>query len=80
MNQYLPDWQPSKSPFLKADDDRWPTLYWAREVPLSGEPADVRDRIAAYSALLKTASMPKPFIERKKPPCIVGQSEYLWQH
>jgi len=48
--------------FLEAGDDRWPTLQWAREVPLSGEPADVHDRIAAYSAWLKTAWLPKLFI------------------
>jgi haloalkane dehalogenase len=41
-----------RRPFLKAGDDRWPTLQWPREVPLSGEPADVHDRIAAYSAWL----------------------------
>ena len=38
-----------RRPFLEAGDDRWPTLQWAREVPLLGEPADVHDRIAAYS-------------------------------
>ena len=52
-----------RRPFLKAGDDRWPTLQWAREVPLSGEPADVHDRIAAYSTWLKTASLPKRFID-----------------
>ena len=56
-----------RRPFLKAGDDRWPTLQWAREVPLSGEPADVHDRIAAYSAWLKTASLPKLFIDAE--PC-----------
>jgi haloalkane dehalogenase len=44
-----------RRPFLKTGDDRWPTLQSPREVPLSGEPADVHDRIAAYSAWLKTA-------------------------
>jgi haloalkane dehalogenase len=51
-----------RRPFL-AGDDRWPTLQWAREVPLSGEPADVHDRIAAYSAWLRTAPLPKLFID-----------------
>ena len=41
-----------RRPFLEAGDDRWPTLQWPREVPLSVEPADVHDRIAAYSAWL----------------------------
>lgn len=52
-----------RRPFLKAGDDRMPTLQWAREVPLSGEPADVNDRIAAYSAWLRTEPLPKLFID-----------------
>jgi haloalkane dehalogenase len=52
-----------RRPFLQAGDDRWPTLQWAREVPLAGEPADVHDRIAAYSAWLTTAPQPKLFID-----------------
>src|SRR5260370_39464968 len=44
-----------RRPFLKPGDGRWPTLQWPREVPLSGEPDDVHDRIAAYSAWLRTA-------------------------
>jgi haloalkane dehalogenase len=38
-----------RRPFVKAGADRWPILQWPREVPLSGEPADVHDRIGAYS-------------------------------
>ena len=52
-----------RRPFLKAGDDRWPTLQWAREVPMSGKPADVHDRIADYSVWLRTASLPKLFID-----------------
>jgi haloalkane dehalogenase len=56
MNEY-------RRPFLKPGDGRWPTLQWAREVPLSGHPADVHDRISAYSKWLQTASLPKLFID-----------------
>ena len=52
-----------RRPFLEPGDDRWPTLQWPREVPLSGEPADVHDRIAAYSAWLLTAPLPKLFVD-----------------
>jgi haloalkane dehalogenase len=52
-----------RRPFRKARDDRWPTLQWPREMRLSGVPADVHDRIAAYSAWLKIASLPKLFID-----------------
>src|ERR1700730_6801321 len=35
-----------RRPFLEPGDGRWPTLQWPREVPLSGDPADVHQRIA----------------------------------
>ena len=66
-----------RRPFLQAGDDRWPTLQWAREVPLSGEPADVHDRIAAYSAWLKTAPLPKLFIDAEPGVFITGRIRIL---
>jgi haloalkane dehalogenase len=66
-----------RRPFLKVGDDRWPTLQWPREVPLAGEPADVHDRIAAYSAWLKTASLPKLFIDAEPGVFITGQIRRL---
>jgi haloalkane dehalogenase len=66
-----------RRPFLKAGDDRWPTLQWPREVPLSGDPADVHDRIAAYSAWLKTASLPKLFIDAEPGVFITGRIKKL---
>ena len=66
-----------RRPFLKAGDDRRPTLQWAREMPLSGEPADVHDRIAAYSAWLKTASLPKLFIDAEPGVFIMGRIRRL---
>ena len=52
-----------RRPFLKPGDGRWPTLQWPREVPRSGDPADVHARIFAYSTWLNTASLPKLFID-----------------
>jgi haloalkane dehalogenase len=66
-----------RRPFLQAGDDRLPTLQWAREVPLSGEPADVHDRIAAYSAWLTTAPLPKLFIDTEPGVFITGRIEKL---
>ena len=65
-----------RRPFLEAGDSRWPTLQWPREVPLSGEPADV-DRIAAYSAWLKTAPLPKLFIDAEPGVFIAGRIRRL---
>jgi haloalkane dehalogenase len=74
-----------RRPFLSAGDDRWLTLQWPREVPLSGEPADVHDRIAAYSAWLKTASPPKLFVDVEPGVFITGRirrlaSDFLNRH
>jgi haloalkane dehalogenase len=66
-----------RRPFLQAGDDRWPTLQWAREVPLSGEPADVHDRIAAYSTWLTRAPLPKLFIDAEPGVFITGQVRRL---
>jgi haloalkane dehalogenase len=66
-----------RRPFLQAGDDRWPTLQWAREVPLTGEPADVHGRIAAYSAWLNTASLPKLFIDAEPGVFITGRIRKL---
>jgi haloalkane dehalogenase len=66
-----------RRPFLEAGDDRWPTLQWPREVPLSGEPADVHDRIAAYSAWLRTAPLPKLFIDAEPGVFITGRIRSL---
>ena len=66
-----------RRPFLKAGVDRWPTLQWPREVPLSGEPADVHDRIAAYSAWLRTAAPPKLFIDAEPGVFITGRIRKL---
>jgi haloalkane dehalogenase len=48
-------------------------------VPLSGEPADVRDRIAAYSGWLKTASLLKLFIDAEPGVFITGRIRRLEQ-
>jgi haloalkane dehalogenase len=66
-----------RRPFLAAGDDRWPTLQWAREVPLSGEPADVHDRIAAYSGWLNRASLPKLFVDAQPGVFITGRIRKL---
>jgi hypothetical protein len=66
-----------RRPFLEAGDDRWPTLQWAREVPLSGEPADVHDRIAAYSAWLKTTPPPKLFVDAEPGVFVTGRIRRL---
>ena len=66
-----------RRPFLQAGDDRWATLQSAREVPLSGQPTDVHDRIAAYSAWRRTAPPPKLLIDAGPGVFITGRIERL---
>jgi hypothetical protein len=66
-----------RRPFLEAGEDRWPTLQWAREVPLVGEPADIHDRIAAYFTWLKAASLAKLFIDAEPGVFITGRIRKL---
>lgn len=63
-----------RRPYLNAGDDRLPTMMWAREVPLAGEPADVHDRINTYSKWLETSEVPKLFIDADPGVFITGNT------
>lgn len=52
-----------RRPYLAPGEGRLPTLQWPREVPLSGEPADVTERMNAYTEWLRTSVTPKLFID-----------------
>jgi haloalkane dehalogenase len=66
-----------RRPYLDVGDDRWPTLQWPREVPLSGEPPDVHERIAAYSTWLLTSPLPKLFLDADPGVFITGRIREL---
>ena len=66
-----------RRPYLAPGEGRLPILQWPREAPLSGEPVDVHDRIAAYSAWLKTAPLPKLFIDAEPGVFITGRIRRL---
>ena len=51
-----------RGPFLKAGEDRRPTLSWPRNLPLDGEPAEVVSAMIEYSDWLAQSDMPKLFI------------------
>ena len=48
-----------RGPYVEAGESRRPTLTWPREIPLSGEPADVVEIVAAYSEWLAENDVPK---------------------
>ena len=60
-----------RSPFL-AREARRPTLQWARELPIEGEPADVVEVVERYSAWLAQSHIPKLFINAEPGALITG--------
>jgi haloalkane dehalogenase len=50
-----------RKPFLQRDQRR-PTLAWARELPIEGEPADVVEIVTRYGDWLAQSPVPKLFI------------------
>jgi haloalkane dehalogenase len=51
-----------RRPFANPGEDRRPTLTWAQENPLDGEPADVTEIETSYSEWLAQSSVPKLFV------------------
>jgi haloalkane dehalogenase len=60
-----------RRPFLQ-HDDRWPTLTWPRQIPIAGEPADVVQIVADYSAWMAENDLPKLFVEAMPGAILVG--------
>jgi haloalkane dehalogenase len=62
-----------RRPFAVAGEDRRPTLTWPREMPLSGEPADVVKIVDDYSAWLASSEVPKLFIDAEPGAILTGR-------
>jgi haloalkane dehalogenase len=60
-------------PFLFPGEDRRPTLTWPRQIPIEGEPADVAQVVADYSAWLATSGVPKLLINADPGSILVGR-------
>ena len=61
-----------RRPYRKPGEDRRPTLTWARQIPISGEPADVAEIVAANAAWLQATKVPKLFIRAEPGGLIQG--------
>jgi haloalkane dehalogenase len=48
--------------FVNEGEDRRPTLTWPRQIPISGEPADVIEIVQSYADWLSASELPKLFI------------------
>ncbi len=51
-----------RKPFATPGEDRRPTLTWPRQIPIEGEPADVRAIVESYGSWLSQSDVPKLFI------------------
>ncbi len=60
-----------RRPFLQARD-RWPTLTWPRQIPLSGEPADVVQIATDYSRWMAENDIPKLFVNADPGAILIG--------
>ena len=56
---------------------RWPLLRWAEEIPIKGEPADVRQVVDAYRMALAASGIPKLLLYGQ-PGALVGPGEVAW--
>jgi len=65
MNEY-------RRPFLDPGEGRRPTLTWPRQIPLDGEPAEVRDIVQAYADWLVTSETPKLFVNAEPGTILIG--------
>lgn len=61
-----------RQPFLEPGESRRPTLSWPRQIPISGEPADVVERVAQYAEWLATSPVPKLFINAEPGAILIG--------
>jgi haloalkane dehalogenase len=60
-----------RRPFPKAED-RWPTLTWPRQIPISGEPADMVQIAQAYSQWMAGNDIPKLFVNAEPGAILTG--------
>jgi len=51
-----------RRPFQEPGEGRRPTLSWPRQIPIEGEPADVKEIVEAYGTWLAGSDVPKLFV------------------
>lgn len=62
-----------RRPFAEAGEDRRPTLTWPRQIPISGEPADVVAIVQDYSDWMAENEMPKLFVNAEPGAILTGE-------
>ena len=62
-----------RRPFAEPGEGRRPTLTWPRQIPIDGEPEDVAEVIANYSAWLGVTRIPKLFVNAEPGAILTGK-------
>jgi haloalkane dehalogenase len=60
-----------RRPFLQREE-RWPTLTWPRQIPISGEPDDVVRIVGDYSRWMAENEIPKLFVNAEPGATLTG--------
>ena len=66
-----------RKPYLEPGEARRPTLTWPRQIPISGEPAEVVAIVEAYSQWLAKSDMPKLFVNADPGAILIGAQREL---
>jgi haloalkane dehalogenase len=66
-----------RRPFASTGEGRRPTLSWARQIPIDGEPADVDDVVRRYSTWMAQTNTPKLFVNAEPGMTLVGRQREL---
>ncbi len=61
-----------RRPFTEPGESRRPTLTWPRQIPLSGEPADVVEIVQSYADWLSTSDVRKLFVNAEPGTILTG--------
>lgn len=61
-----------RRPFREPGEDRRPTLSWARQLPIDGEPREICELVQRYAAFLATSPIPKLFINAEPGRLLTG--------
>lgn len=72
-----------RAPFREAGEGRRPMLTWPRQIPIAGEPEDVAEIAAAFSAWLGQSPVSKLFVNADPGSILVGHQREIcrrWPH
>ena len=61
-----------REPYLRAGEDRRPTLTWPRQIPLDGDPDYVVQVVSKYADWLQASDIPKLFVNAEPGAILVG--------